>query len=301
MEESKKEKEKEKEKICNELFSASKEEIIKEWNTIKNMSLTELNNLSGRSKLGCKIIDYYFFINRLETIGNKGINFFDFIANIDEYLQKKYIQNLLSYCEKKNNRYKESLIKKYYYCYGLCFGRINAFKITNALEIYRKYKPRKVLDPFCGFGGRLLASMMLNIDYVGIDLNQNLKSGYDKLREDFSHSSTSKVELYFQDSIAFDYSSCSDYDMIFTSPPYENIEIYQNSERKTSEEWRKFYIQIFNELHKNLNAGGTFIININLNIYEKVLIPLFGEAHEFIELKKSSRNNYKEFIYIWTK
>jgi DNA modification methylase len=288
-----------KEDICKELLNVTKEVIIKEWNVIKNLSLKDLNNLNGRSKLGCKILDYYFFINRLETKGNKGINFFDFVENIDKYLEKKYIQNLLSYCE-KNNRYKESIIKKYFYCYGLCFGRINAFKITNALEIYHKYKPSKVLDPFCGFGGRLLAAMMLDIDYIGVDLNESLKVGYDKLIEDFSHISNSKIDLCFEDSLTLDYSKI-EYDMIFSSPPYFNIEIYENSKKKSMSEWKDFYDKIFRELYKNLKSGGTFIININSVIYERILVPLFNDAHEIMELKKSSKNQYKEFIYIWKK
>jgi len=46
---------------------------------------------------------------------------------------------------------------------------------------------------------------------------------------------------------------------------------------------------------------GTYIININETIYIKILEPLFGPALETILLKKSSKNDYKEYIYIWKK
>ena len=122
--------------IVKELKDIPIENVSKEWLKLKELSLSDLQFLNGRSRLGCDLLDYYFFEQRIETIGNKGINFFDFLKNIEFYEKKKYIKTLLEYCE-KNNRYKDSLIKKYYYCYGLCFGRINAFKITNALQIYK--------------------------------------------------------------------------------------------------------------------------------------------------------------------
>ena len=69
-----------KQEICQSLKSVSKEDAIKEWNTLKSTSPVDLENLSGRSKLGCNLIDYFFFHHRLETIGNKGIHFFDFLS-----------------------------------------------------------------------------------------------------------------------------------------------------------------------------------------------------------------------------
>jgi DNA modification methylase len=256
--------------------------------------------LNGRSKLGCDFLDYYFFSHRLETIGNKGIHFFEFLENIEYYKSKNYIQTLLAFCD-KNNRYVGNEIKKYYYIYGLCFGRCNAFKITNALEMYQKYKPTHILDPFCGFGGRLVAAMLLGVDYTGIDLNTDLKNGYDKLLHDFQDKTSSKISLLYQDSKDVNYSFFK-YDMVFTSPPYENIEIYKNGEKKTNEEWNLFYKTVFQNTWNNLSPGGIYAININVAIYEKSLVTLLGECHEKIELKKSTRNTkYKEYIYIWKK
>jgi len=290
-----------KREIATTIKNIDMKNVTLEWNKLKQLSVDDLNKLNGRSRLGCDFIDYYFFEARIDTIGNKGINFFTFLENIEEYKSKKYIQTLLTFCE-KNNRYTDNLIKKYYYCYGLCFGRINAFKITNALSIYHKYKPTSILDPFCGFGGRLTAAMLLNIDYCGIDLNRDLKPAYDKLLSDFldKEQSQKKFELRFEDALHIDYSKLNKkYDMVFTSPPYENIEIYKYMEKKSIEEWIIFYNTIFQKLWTHLEIGGHFIININDKIYNRILIPLFGLAHESILLKKSSKNEYEECIYIW--
>ena len=289
-----------KSQIIKELINVSLLDAKKDWLELHSLSSNELENLNGRSRIGCKILDYYFFEERIETIGNKGINFFNFVNDIEFYKTKKYIQTLLTYCN-NNNRYNDSVIKQYYYCYGLCFGRINAFKITNALQIYNRYSPNiAVMDPFCGFGGRLVGAMIKNINYIGIDLNSDLEPGYNKLIQDFSDKTQSKITLAFQDSNTIDYSKYN-YDMVFSSPPYENIEIYKHMEKKTPDEWNKFYKEIFQKLWDNLQPGGTYIININEKIYKKVLEPLFGSAIESILLKKSSKNDYKEFIYVWTK
>jgi hypothetical protein len=274
------------------------DKIKKDWATIKNLSITELEDINERSKVGCDIIDYYFFDHRLKTTGNKGINFYEFVENIEYYKTKKYIQTLLSYCD-KNNRYKDSLIKRYYYIYGLSFGRINAFKITNALKIYHTYKPTCILDAFCGFGGRMAAAMMQNIKYIGIDINVDLKPDYERMLADFSNKNDNNCELYFQDCLSIDYSKLN-YDMVFTSPPYENIEIYPNNPKRSPKEWREFYKKIFKVLWDNLKSG-TFIININEKIYKNILVPLLGECHTKLILKKAKRNAYVEYIYVWIK
>jgi DNA modification methylase len=292
-------KSKKKDEICHQIKNISYNKVLTEWNNIRDL-LGSQKELNGRSKLGCNFLDYYFFSHRLDTIGNKGINFYDFLENIEYYKTKKYIQTLLTFCH-ENNRYVGKEIKKYYYIYGLCFGRCNAFKITNALEFYQKYKPAHILDPFCGFGGRLVAAMLLGVNYTGIDLNVDLKTGYDKLLTDFQSKTSSEVSLIYQDSKEVDYTKFT-YDMVFTSPPYENIEIYKNGEKKTNNEWNKFYQIVFQNTWKSLSPGGIYAININAAIYEKSLVPLLGACHEKSELKKSTRNTkYKEYIYIWAK
>jgi 16S rRNA G966 N2-methylase RsmD len=286
--------------ISKEIKEITIDQVVKEWYEIKSKTPEEISNLNGRSRLGCNFIDYYFFTQRLETIGNKGINFYNFIENIEFYKSKKYIQTLLTYCE-KNNRYKESEIKKYYYCYGLCFGRINAYKITNAIHIYNIYKPSvAIMDPFCGFGGRLVGAMVKDINYIGIDLNKDLEPSYQKLLQNFGDKTTSTIQLLFQDSNEIDYSKYK-YDMVFTSPPYENIEIYKHMKKRSIEEWNIFYKEVFQKLWDNLEVNGTYIININENIYTRILEPLFGNALEKMLLKKSSKNEYKECVYIWKK
>jgi len=280
------------------------DKVKREWNILSNMTLEDLENIGGRSKVGCDTIDYYFFTERLHTIGNKGINFFDFLRDVEDYKKKKYIQTLLTFCE-NNNRYRDSLLKRYYYIYGLCFGRINAFKITNALCIYKKYPCTRVIDPFCGFGGRLAAAAMMKIEYRGFDINHNLKAMYtfminDLIDEDKREKTTMSVAN--SDDIDYgEYAKTYPYDMVCTSPPYKNIEIYRGSSKRSPQEWEGFYRRIFLSLWEGLCCGGFFIININTDVYETVLLKLFGECQDKFLLVKTKKNSYDEYVYIWKK
>jgi DNA modification methylase len=110
--------------------------------------------------------------------------------------------------------------------------------------------------------------------------------------------------MYFQDALNFDYNSVY-YDLVFTSPPYyfiqkyENNIDYNNSKREMDE---KFYIPVFTKVYNGLQKGGYFVINVCKEVYDNVLIKLFGEAHEIYNYGKSKRQNeYKEMIYSWRK
>lgn len=290
-------------KYATELKTTTLAAVRREWDKIKAMSLAELEALTGRSKLGCNIVDHYFFAERLITVGKKLINFLDFVENIEYYKTKKYIQTLLTFCE-KNNRYNDSMLKRYYYIYGLGFGRVNAFKITNALAIYKRYEPTRVLDPFAGFGGRLIGAMMSNVAYRGYDLNTYMEASYAELLDEFSSDGGTKASVSFCDSSTIDYEEIAKtypYDMVFTSPPYKNIEIYRCSEKQTSAWWDEFYHRVFSGTYSGLAPGGYFVININNDVYESSLVPLFGECREKILLTKTKKNAYDEYIYTWVK
>lgn len=287
---------------ATELKTTTLVAVRREWDKIKAMSLAELEALTGRSKLGCNIVDHYFFAERLITVGKKLINFLEFVENIEYYKTKKYIQTLLTFCE-KNNRYSDSMLKRYYYIYGLCFGRVNAFKVTNALAIYKRYNPTRVLDPFAGFGGRMIGAMMANIEYRGYDLNTYMESSYVELLKDFT-CDDGTISVSFCDSSTIDYDEIAKtypYDMVFTSPPYKNIEIYRCSEKQPPAWWDEFYHRAFLGTYTGLAPGGYFVININNDVYESSLVPLLGEAREKILLTKTKKNTYDEYIYIWVK
>jgi hypothetical protein len=282
--------------IANSIKCISFEDVCNEWKLLKNF---KTENLTDTTSLGRKLIDYYFFENRLETKGNKGISFYEFLEYKEDYVSKPYFKKLIDFA-KAHNRYKDSEIKFLYYCYGLCFGRICGFKIPNAMFIYDMFNVKCILDPFAGFGSSCVGAMIRGIDFIGIDSNLSLKPNYERMLCDFNGKYTSSVKMYFEDCLSVDFSRLK-YDMVFTSPPYFNIEQYPYQPHRSPDEWCDFYFTIFNKLWDNLSPGGTLAINVNEKIFNKVLMPLFDEPNFTFKLKQKQKKNYTEQIYIWIK
>jgi hypothetical protein len=112
----------------------------------------------------------------------------------------------------------------------------------------------------------------------------------------------------FKDALKVDYSKLN-YDMVLTSPPYYNVELYEGTIVRTDEEWeQEFYIPLFTKTYKHLKKGGHYALNVPQKIYENVCLDLFGPADIKMPLKKKSRPKnkltkigYNEYIYLWTK
>ena len=299
----------EKETISNSIKPISLKNATEDFNKLKLLSdnfVKDPFNISPRCRIGNNIVDYFTFTERLNTKGKYDINFFEFIANIDEFKKKKFIANMLKYYEDVKNKNKTKnnyiVLKE---VYNICISAINIFRPLVAMEIYTKYKPTCVLDFTCGWGGRLVGACALNIpNYIGIDINTNLLNPYLEMKSFFNNISETIVDIFFENAAKFDYSKIT-YDMVLTSPPYYFLEKYSNNEtynNSKNEMKNNFYIPVISNTYKYLQSGGHYCLNINKEIYEDICYKLLGEANDIIPLKKSKRqNNYEEYIYVWYK
>lgn len=201
------------------------------------------------------MVDYFTYTERLNTKGDRlELSYFQLLSNKSIFEKKPYIQKILSYLNKKHPSYSE--YKIWLYVYNIYFSSINIYKPSNAIEIYNKYKPKSILDFTMGWGGRLIGACALNIpQYIGVDLNQNLKEPYDNMIEMLHPLTETKIKLFFMNALEVDYSKI-EYDMVFTSPPYYNKEIYEGTKRLSKLEWdEQFYIPIFEKTYKHLKKG----------------------------------------------
>jgi hypothetical protein len=288
-----------KEKMAHELKPITKEEALEDYEKLRKVKPEE----PTLSRIGNKFVDYYTFTERLNTIGRRHINFYDLFENRTDYEKKNYTINLINYLKDRPNSPK--LIMCWYKIFSLYFGSIQIFKPLIAMSIYKKFKPKSVLDFTMGWGGRLVGACALDIPhYIGIDLNERLKKPYEDMVRDIKPHTQTKITLMFKNALNVDYSKL-DYDMVLTSPPYYNIEIYNGTKSKEKEEWdNEFYNPIFEKTFKYLKNGGYYCLNVPEEVYERVCIPILGKAHILFPLPKVKRTadeKYKEFIYIWKK
>ena len=261
--------------------------------------------MSSRSRIGNNVVDYFTFRQRLETKGKYDISFFGFIQNIEEFKQKKFIQTMLTYykdVKNKNNTKNEYIVLKE--VYNICISAINIMRPLNCMEIYTKYKAKRVLNFCAGWGGSTVAAAALNLDaYYGVEINSDLKQPYDNMIQFLKTKCATKFENIIADAVDVDYSNMN-YDTVFSSPPYYFLEKYANNVKYGSKKDMddKFYRPLFTKTYNGLQPGGHYIINICKEVYDNVLKGLLGDAHESFPLKKSKRqNNHTEMVYVWVK
>ena len=307
----------EKVSTAKQLKDYSLGDCIKDYNKLQDGFNIGLDTIAPLSLVGIKFIEHFIYAELLNTKTKQGISFYDFWYNKDFYMNRDAsTNNLIEYIKKEKPKLCE--IKRAKKVFNLYYGSVNVLRPTISIRLYDLYKPKCVLDFTMGWGGRLVGACISGVKkYIGIDNNMNLKDPYKKMCEQLTNlSPNTEAQLLFTDALTVDYSGL-EYDMVFTSPPYYNKEIYGKDKPifKSEEEWdTQFYLPLFKKTWENLQVGGHYCLNVPAALYDKICVPLLGVANEKMELKKFARTlpdrdtarknvgqKYKEFIYIWIK
>ena len=294
----------EKKNIADKIKNINISELENEMNQLIKIG-KNANTIGPRSRIGNNVVDFFTFVQRLETKGKYDTNFFEFLENIEEFKKKKFIQTMLKYYKdvKNKNKTKNEYIV-YKEVYNICISAINIMRPLNCMEIYTKYNAKRVLNFCAGWGGSTVAAAALNLDaFYGVEINSDLKVPYDNMVSYLKTKSATFFDIKICDAVAVDYSKMT-YDTVFSSPPYYFLEKYANNVKYDSKKDmdEKFYKPLFTKTYNGLQIGGHYIINICKDVYDNVLKELLGEAHEIFPLKKSKRqNDYTEMVYVWIK
>ena len=81
-----------KELIANSIKNISLETVDREMDKLIKNGSNNMADLSPLSRVGNNIVDYFTFKQRLETRGKYNVNFYEFVANIETFKKKKFIQ-----------------------------------------------------------------------------------------------------------------------------------------------------------------------------------------------------------------
>jgi len=296
-----------KEEISRQIKPISWQTVEKEMQALQTLDVTQL---SPRCRIGNNIVDYFTFVQRLETRGKYNVTFFEFIENLEEFRSKKFIQTMFAFYSKEITKETKPRKEKNKYVlyksvYNICISAINIMKPINCMEIYQKYGAKRVLNFCAGWGGSAVAAAALHLDaYYGIEINRDLEAPYQQMVSYLKTvSPMTKWDIHILDALEVNYEEMQ-YDTVFTSPPYYFIEKYaHNATYKTKPEMNeRFYRPLFEKTYQGLSKGGYYIINVCKEVYEEVLVKLLGNAQEIFPLKKSKRQNeYQEMVYVWRK
>jgi hypothetical protein len=298
--------------------NVTKEEALHDF-----FSLKKKENLNPRSLFGNKLVNYGTEKARVKT-KYRGHSSIDKWKDLKKRKKlKKVAKKLLdgSYQGARN------LFESYQYAIDLHWGTINSMRPAAALNFYRKHKATCVLDFTAGWGSRMTAALAGNFDYIGIDSNKNLKPGYNKILSLVKKHSKSKVKLFFKPAEKVDFSKLK-YDMVFTSPPYEYLEVYENmknyegtgninqpSSSSTIKDsdgkgfYDDFLIPTIKEAYKYLPKGKLFCLNIPDLMYKKIRKKWkkADKTENYMIIKRPGSNlipnqrRGKENVYCWIK
>lgn len=142
------------------------------------------------------------------------------------------------------------------------------FRPTAAKALYETLGGGRVLDFSSGWGDRLVGALSASnvVSYTGVDPNPELHKSYKKIVE--LYSSSVKVETIKDCAETVNYGKKM-FDIVFTSPPYFNVEKYNGKNSswktyKTHEEWLTgFLFPAISNAWKHLVKNGTMAINIS--------------------------------------
>lgn len=135
-------------------------------------------------------------------------------------------------------------------------------------------KINKILDPFSGGVVRGIVAYKMGHNYLGIDLRkEQIDSNNEIINKIIKEENT--INAYNNDLPKYivgdsldklDYINDNEYDLIFTCPPYYNLEIYSNNEKDLSNmSWEGFktnYYEIIKKSSAKLKKGGYAVIVI---------------------------------------
>lgn len=125
-------------------------------------------------------------------------------------------------------------------------------------EVFDTYGIRSVYDPCAGWGERMLFCKYRDIEYLGIDVNDELRDGYERMMSDLD---ITKQEIVFADSATVKVNKTCD--CVFTCPPYGNQEIYSEhgAENLEHDEFLNWWRQV---VENSLQVGPRyFMFQIN--------------------------------------
>lgn len=153
----------------------------------------------------------------------------------------------------------------------------SVFRPIVAKYIYQTYcfSGGVTWDPCAGYGGRLFGAASVGVRYVGSDIERETTEGNQRLAEVLgaSCSMTHARAEDFDPGVALD--------LVFTSPPYFNLEMYGASSDAAVAEYgnphgwiRKFLHPVMLMASRRLREGGYLVLNLPARPVEGVRLDL---------------------------
>jgi hypothetical protein len=120
------------------------------------------------------------------------------------------------------------------------------FNNTVVLSLLKLLKPKRYLDPSAGWGDRLVGAIAYGCEYTGVDPSECMNPIYKKIIQTLVPKEKRGNYQIIQDGYEKTEIKENYYDLVFTSPPFFDLEVYEKKEGQS--------IMHFNSLERWING-----------------------------------------------
>lgn len=247
------------------LYDYSDAELHNDWIALRRYSgdqdlemdaETREIRTSSTVRAGMSICEH-FFPNFFEIKNSKGVSFSDCWNDLEN------LKKILRWNRKSHSTpFLSELRRGVYFCCGLTKNTM--YRPHMSKLICSKFARRVVLDPCCGWGGRMLGALAARKHYIGFEPNPVTYKHLKEIVHYFRNEGldTSKCTLIHDGAENMDKYDFPEVDLILTSPPYFNLEIYHEGKQQSENnydsyaEWRdKWLADVIQKSISRLNKN----------------------------------------------
>lgn len=228
-----------------------------------------------------------------------------FISNYNEISEIFKLENKNKHGLVKNLdivRFKDYMFNHIKFC--------NNFRISIILTILNIFKPKKWLDISAGWGDRLISSLLYGVEeYFACDPNKDLQVGYNQIINTLCPDNKKNNFTIIPNGFENITIPHRNYDIIFTSPPFFDTEIYSTYESdsiikyKTIDVWYdRFLLYSIKKAITYLSNDGYLILYMDFTdeSYIQRLINDVNKQMKFLGcIYYYSDNKKLRPFYIW--
>ena len=142
------------------------------------------------------------------------------------------------------------------------FSQCTNFNNTVVVSVLKFFKPKTVLDFSAGWGDRLVGALAYDCEYLGVDPSNCMNPIYKKMINTLVNKDKRKNYKIIKDGFENVEVKKNYYDLVFTSPPFFDLEVYEDSNNQsiekfnTVDKWKKNFLfpsikKSFDSLKKN--------------------------------------------------
>ena len=180
--------------------------------------------IDARSRPGHKLLDHHM-PHFWDVTNYKGKSVRALFTQ--ELLEKALITNICMHSTPYRSEIRRMLIMTG----GL--GNVTKYRTVTAKSIVKFYDAKKVLDPCIGWGGRMLGALAAGAEYVGCEPDPKTVAGLRGILDDLPSDVKQRAKIIAQPAeLGLD--GVGVFDMVLTSPPYFNLEVYTGGDQSTN-------------------------------------------------------------------